>query len=223
MEPRRPARTWCEAAIVGKAAPGSASCSSSRARRAAGAARAPGRGGCPCTGGGGDLLPRRAAGAHRASRPDRLGPRPRPAPLGGTGDNRLRAIALHGAAEILTSPACAGAPRRARPAEGSLPRHRFRSRTDWERPEEFLEGARLGRPARARIDPPQTPASPWRSRRQSRPVRRAWCSSRLSCESPCLDAEVRAGVVCAGDWSAVVRIGLSVFRRPVLRVRSVRA
>ena len=30
-----------------------------------------------------------------------------------TGDSRLRAIAVHGAAEIVTSPACAGAPRRA--------------------------------------------------------------------------------------------------------------
>jgi hypothetical protein len=36
---------------------------------------------------------------------------------------------------------------------------------------------RAGRPPRARIDLAETPASPWRSRRQRRRVQRTWCSS----------------------------------------------
>ena len=40
--------------------------------------------------------------------------------------------------------------------------------------------AHSGRPPRAQTDPAPASASPWRSRRQSTPVRRAWCSSEAS-------------------------------------------
>ena len=129
--------------------------------------------------------------AHRRKRPTRAATRPRPegrATDPGAGSRRAGArlgadcihqrrarVAVGG--ERIGLAAAASDLRRHGPAQLGAPAShaavaRTRRRVD-RRPTRSC----VGRPPRAQIDRAQTAASPWRSRRQTRPVQRTWCSS----------------------------------------------